>query len=52
MADNSDILNQISAEKRDQAKDAPAPVAEKAEPAPEKPAAAPKAAKAAPVTEK
>lgn len=49
MADNSDILNQISAEKRDQAKDAPAPVAEKDAPAPvaEKPAAAPKA-KAAP----
>ena len=40
MADNSDILNQISAEKREQSKDAPAPVAE---PAPEKPAAAPKA---------
>jgi hypothetical protein len=48
MADNSDILNQLSADQKEQAKDAPAPVAE---PAPEKPAAAPKA-KAVPAAEK
>lgn len=53
MADNSDILNQISAEHREQSKDAPAPVAEKSDPAPvaEKPAAAPKT-KAASAAEK
>lgn len=53
MADNSDILNQISAEHREQSKDAPAPVAEKSAPAlvTEKPAAAPKT-KATPAVEK
>jgi hypothetical protein len=47
MADNSDILNQLSADQRKQAEDAPAPVAE----APEKPAAPAAKTKAA-ATEK
>lgn len=42
MADNSDILNKISADQREQAKDAPAPVAEAEKPA--APAAKTKAA--------
>lgn len=52
MADNSDILNQLSADQREQAKDAPAPVAEAEKPAaPEKTAApAAKTKAAAPAT--
>lgn len=47
MADNSDTLNQLSADQRKQAEDAPAPVAEA-----EKPAAPAAKTKAAPTAEK